>query len=330
MEQELYKIRSASACIKSAYTLFGSNLKTIFRRLWIPSLVFAFIMAAIVWTSSFTRSTLLSSLSASSPHGAAASGKALALGILQNSLTVLMAIAIVWLIASLVTMLNKFGFKRNLLQTAKIAILQLVIYLIMAIVIAIPIVVAMLYQMKANQPAEGADALHATAATQQATALQTIFSPTVLGAIGLAILLCLVFELLLLPIYYFYMKYLMEPIHMRSHLWKSFKTGLRHWGFLFLTFFMMGLLLLCLFVVLFMPLGILSTAQSQSLAGVLMGDPSGLPSHMLLLQFVTALVTFFIFAFILAWSVLVLYHAYGSIEQKEIERKAHSSLENQL
>ena len=241
-----------------------------------------------------------------------------------------MAIVIVWLVARLVTMLNKFGFKRNLLQTAKIAIPQLVIYIIIAIVIAIPIVVAMLYQMKANQPAEGADALHATAAAQQAAALQTIFSPAVLGAIGGAIILGLVFELLLLPMYYFYMKYLMEPIHMRTHLWKSFKTGFRHWGFLFLTFFMMGLLLLCLFVVLFMPLGLLSTAQSQSLAGVLMGDPSGLPNHMLLLQFVTALVTFFIFAFILAWSVLVLYHAYGSIEQKEIERKAHSSLESQL
>lgn len=328
MEQELYKIRSASACIKSAYTLFGSNLKTIFRRLWIPSLVFALIMAAIVLTNSFTRSTLLSSLSASSPHGAAGSGQTLALGILQNSLLVLMVIALVWLIASLVTMLNKFGFRRNLLQTTKIAILHMAIYLIMTIVLAIPIVIAMLYQMKSNQTAQGADALHATAASQQAMALQTIFSPTVLGAIGLAIILWLVFELLLLPIYYFYMKYLMEPIHMRTHLWKSFKTGFRHWGFLFLTFFMMGLLLLCLFVVLFMPLGILSTAQSQSFAGVLMGDPSGLPNHMLFLQFLTALVTFFIFAFILIWGELVLYHAYGSIEQKEIERKAHSSIKN--
>ena len=147
MEQELYKIRSASACIKSAYTLFGSNLKTIFRRLWIPSLVFALIMAAIVLTNSFTRSTLLSSLSPSSPHGAAGSGQALALGILQNSLLVLMVIALVWLIASLVTMLNKFGFRRNLLQTTKIAILHMAIYLIMTIILAIPIVIAMLYQM---------------------------------------------------------------------------------------------------------------------------------------------------------------------------------------
>ena len=328
MEQELYKIRSASACIKSAYTLFGSNLKTIFRRLWIPSLLFAFVMAAIVWTSSFTRSTLLSSLSASAPKAGATGGMALAMGILQNALVVLMVIVLVWIVASIVTMLNKFVFRRNLLQTAKIAILQLVIDLIITIVVAAPIIIAMIYQIKSAQTAQGgADALHATAAPVQAMAIQSIFSPTVLGAFGLAILLVLVFELLLLPMYYFYMKYLMEPIHMRTHLWKSFKTGFRHWGFLFLTFFMLGLLLLCIFIVLFMPMGILSTAQSQSLAGVLMGDPSGMPNYIMLLQFLTSLVTFFIFTFILVWSVLVLYYAYGSIERKETERKAHIGIE---
>jgi hypothetical protein len=114
----------------------------------------------------------------------------------------------------------------------------------------------------------------------------------------------------------------MEPIHIRTHLWKSFKTGFRYWGFLFVTFFMMGLLLLCLYLVLFMPLGILHTAQSLSLTGIIMGDPSGLPSHIYILQFITSLATFFIFTFLLVWAVLVLYYAYGSIEQKETERKA--------
>lgn len=310
MEQELYKIRSASACIKAAYSLFGSNLKTIFRRLWIPALVFAFIMAADVFATSYGAHALLE-------HPKSA----LALGILQNALMVLAVIVLVWILASLFTMLNKFTLRRNILQNAKLAILQLAMDLVMVIILAIPIVLAVIYHVRSIQAAQSADPLHAATLPQAQTA-QTLLSPTVLGAIGIVLILGVIFELVLLPIYYFYMKYMMEPIHMRTHLWKSFKTGFRHWGFLFLTFFMMGLLILCLCLVLFMPLGILHTAQSQSLAGILMGDPSGLPSHIYLLQFITSVVTFFIFTFLIVWSVLVIYYAYGSIEQKETERKA--------
>ena len=49
---------------------------------------------------------------------------------------------------------------------------------------------------------------------------------------------------------------------------------------------------------------------------------------MFFLQFITALFSYFLFLFFIVYSILVLYYAYGSIEQKESERKAMASTKN--
>lgn len=310
MEQELYKIRSASACIKSAYNLFGANLKTIFRRMWLPALSFAFIMAAVLLTSTLSAQAIIKH-----PQ------MVLVYKLFQSSLSLLVIVTLIWVVASLFTMLNQRGLWRNILQTTKLFFLQMAIGIVLSAIVAIPVVASIFHQLKTMQTTQEGNAVHA-AAQIQPLVVQTLLSPTVLITIAITILIVIFIELLLLPIYYFYVKYMMEPIHMRTNLWKSFKTGLRRWGFIFLTFFMTTLILMCFFLILFMPLGILNIAQSQSLAGVVMGDPAALPNYFLFLQFITALFTFFILTFFIAWTILVAYYAYGSIEQKEIERKS--------
>ena len=48
METELYKSRSHSACIKAAYILFSTHLTTVFKRTWLPVLVYSIVLAALI------------------------------------------------------------------------------------------------------------------------------------------------------------------------------------------------------------------------------------------------------------------------------------------
>ena len=48
MEIELYKSRSYSGCIKSAYILFSTNLTTIFKRTWLSILVYSIPLAIMI------------------------------------------------------------------------------------------------------------------------------------------------------------------------------------------------------------------------------------------------------------------------------------------
>ena len=135
---------------------------------------------------------------------------------------------------------------------------------------------------------------------------------------GLVSLLCLAFYL---PMSNAFMKYAVEDITLKSGFWPSVKMSFRHWGLLFITYFLMGLIISVICIIVMMPYLILTLAQAQSSSGVAMGDPSGLPASFSWLVAVTYALTFFVMAVVAVWPMLTAYFLYGSIEQLEIERK---------
>ena len=266
MEQDLYKTRSAAACVRRAYQLYTDNFRKIFRRIWLPALALAVALATAYIPT------------------------------IRLICPVLSIVAVIWFYMRLFPLFNGQSQRENLTKVLKLWFLGFVISFIAG---AIGGAVWGLF-----------------------VSIPTL-TPHLLEAIGILALVAGIVALIFgMPLYYFVMKYVMEDINMRHTLWPSLKTGLRHWGFLFIVMFIAALILGLISIVLFMPMMVLSFAQAQSIAGVVMGDPSGLPSGFIWLLAITAIATFFLLIFMEVWMACVLYYAYGSIEQQERERKA--------
>lgn len=133
----------------------------------------------------------------------------------------------------------------------------------------------------------------------------------------------LFFACVLLPYVYVFMKYMMEPESKLSKLlFKVYKTGLRYWGFIFITLL---LAFLCVAVCMFfvsIPMLVITMANTLSVMGVsYLGDFSGLPSYFDFLQYMIVAVSSFICLYINIFIIFVFYFMYGSIETREKERK---------
>lgn len=265
MEQELYKNRSAAACVRAAYQLFTDNFRTIMRRIWLPTLALATALA-----------------SAYIPP-------------LRLLCPIVSIVAFVWFYTRLFPLFNGQPQRKNLTKVLKLWFLGMAITFV------------------------GGAIGGAVAGVFVTVPSLTPHLPVAIGVLAtVAALLALVFSL---PLYYFVMKYVMEDVSMRHTLWPSLKTGLRHWGFLFVVMFITTLILGLISIIVLMPMMILNIAQLQSATGVIMGDPAGLPSGFMWLLTITTIVTFFIVVIMEVWLMCVLYYAYGSVEQQERERK---------
>ena len=134
-------------------------------------------------------------------------------------------------------------------------------------------------------------------------------------------LYCTLIVLLALPIMYVLMKYLMEaPCGFWSTLTKHYFQGLRHWGSLFLVFFVSTLVVQLAALVVMLPSHILNFANQQAQRGLLIGDPLGMPSYIMPLTFVTFMLCCFIEFYISQVTLVHNYYIYGSIETQEEER----------
>ncbi len=135
--------------------------------------------------------------------------------------------------------------------------------------------------------------------------------------------LILVVTLVLLPYVYVCMKYYMEPdSKLTKIVFKSYKTGMRYWLTIFTIMLLTFLCVFALAIIISIPMDIMMVAQAISIYGVnYLGDPSGLPSHFLLLMFIVCALTFFIFMYVNIFVTFVCYYMYGNIETREKERQ---------
>ena len=124
-----------------------------------------------------------------------------------------------------------------------------------------------------------------------------------------------------LPLYHVLMKYLMEaPCGYWRTLGRSYASGMRHWGLLFLVFFVSMLLIQLVGFVVLLPSHILSFANQQAHQGLLFGDPLGMPSYITTLTFITVTLCCFIQFYVSQVLLVHNYYIYGSIEAREQER----------
>ena len=98
---------------------------------------------------------------------------------------------------------------------------------------------------------------------------------------------------------------------------RALKTGFKHWGYLFLTLLMSGLIMMALSMVLAIPLYICIYGIISNHLGMLAGDPSGLPASFPVILFFVGMLTAFIFLFAQLWQTYAFAYAHGAILSRE-------------
>lgn len=141
-------------------------------------------------------------------------------------------------------------------------------------------------------------------------------------ALTTAFIMFVVTAALALPLMHVLMKYIMEPpCSFWKTLRKHYSSGMRHWGMLFLVFFVSTLTVQLVQLVVMLPAHILNIASQTAYLGLLKGDPLGMPSYINTLTFVTFTLCCFIAFYVSQVMLVHNYYAYGAIEAKEQERK---------
>ena len=157
-----------------------------------------------------------------------------------------------------------------------------------------------------------------------AEAVSPQFTLRHLTTVGVTFAVCSVaVALLSLPLMHVLMKYLMEaPCGYFPTLTRHYVRGLRHWGALFLVFFVSLLLVQLAELVVMLPSNILTMANLQAQTGLLIGDPLGMPGYMKALSFLTFTLCSFIMFYISQVTLVHNYYAYGAIETQEAEQNS--------
>lgn len=136
-----------------------------------------------------------------------------------------------------------------------------------------------------------------------------------------SLLLTVAVILLSFPLIYVFMKYTMNiGGGYFSLLPKTYGTGFRHWGHIFTTCLVSGMVICILMSLFCLPAIILTQANVMAQEGFLNGDPLGMPDHANLLTVVTFFLTGFILVYLYIPILPVFYYMYGSIESYEKEK----------
>lgn len=282
---ELYKSRSYTACIKDAFNTCTHNLKTIFFHTWAYALCLAIITAACVVAATKTLTGETSTVAA--------------VGLLVSFVLLIVASVAMFGRATVLVNGQKTGW--NIKRAARIMLVVIVFSLVLSVLLGVVAALITASQGAAKSPAVG-----------------------LAVSAGMDVVMLIVY-LLLLPYLYVFSKYMIEPeTKLRGLLFKSYRTGLRHWGFIFTTEFLAWLCMTICSVVIALPAVIVLAALAMSINGVnTFGDPTGLPSYFDAMQFGWFALATFIWAYISIFSMMVCYFIYGSIETREKEKKEY-------
>lgn len=296
MEQELYRSRNVAKCVKAAYTLFNTNFKRIFKELWLPFLVLSLLLAWVLKTS-FQTIGLLPGLKTID----------LTSYVLLGCFSFLSAFVYLWALAHVFHLLNAQGLKANFIKLLKCFVVYLIIFFVIWFCVGF-----------VQGFIKGAiNSYYSRFLPEQQMDLNTFLIITTVSSLVGFLLIFIV----IIPVYYGFTQFMIEDNKFRSTFLKSVKVGFKHWGFLFVIFFVIMLISLVFITILAMPIGILTITQVSSFQSMSMGDPSGLPSYFGWLYVITFTIVYFITMFFITWAIFVMYYAYGSIKCNEMDRE---------
>lgn len=296
IHEELYKNRGFGATLKAAYNMFLTNFTRIFRHIWWAALVFALVLPL-----SMVANTLMMKSSGS-------------LWWVWVLVALVVVAAEVVFFSRLTMLYNEESWKWNIIRILKLTVVVLFVIVVVAFVFGFTkgLMENWLLADLQEKMKTGADAQAAMAMAASANMKVT------------AVMLCglLIFILLLVPLYYTSMKYVVEvKSRLRKILWPSYTKGLRRWGYIFVLLLLTGLVLFPFVLVVCLPLIIMVTSMMLSTNGVLQGDPSGLPGGFMWLYYAVYVLTVFVLTFFTVFELTVIYFMYGSIETREQERQ---------
>lgn len=144
------------------------------------------------------------------------------------------------------------------------------------------------------------------------------------GVAGLAltVLIGICATVLMLPMYYVAMRYMLTS---GTGFWPllahGYGVGLRHLGFIFAVALVEIVAVMLVNFVVSVPSFVLMSANMLAQAGVVNGDPLGMPPFIGILTLVIFIMAGFLSAYIMLSVLFPFYYMYGSIEQQEEERK---------
>ena len=276
IHEELYKNRGYGATLKAAYNMFLTNFTRIFRHLWWAALVFALVVPLSV-----VANTLMITSGGS-------------LGWIWAPIILVVLVAQVVFVSRITMLYNEESWKWNLIRVLKLTLVFLVVIALVGFVFGFAkgLMENWLLADLQEKMKTGAD-------PQAALAMAGNANMKVTGVMLCGLLLIV---LLLLPLYYTSMKYVVEvKSRLRKILWPSYIKGLRRWGYIFVMLLLTGLVMFPFVLIVCMPLIIVVTGMMLSTNGVLEGDPSGLPAGFMCLYYAVYALTIFVLAFPSSW-----------------------------
>ena len=300
-EEHPLKIRSAKGVIAAGYRLYMNNFRRIFRTTWLPALVCA-LVSALYYHTMISATTKL--VGAIDQMAKGQYGEGMMQYVMQSGVSLLNLIVSLVFISYAFYMLSRHRSEgaipyparwlskpdgRSLVRTVASAILWIVV---VTIALVIP------------------SAIIAFGAVRQSITTM---------ALGLLVLLVLI--ALLLPLVYPNMRYLCtRDTKLFNLLGPGYRQGFRYWGYIFAVLLVVFLITCVILAVTMLPAMVLLIANMRAQAGVMTGDPLGMPSYMGWLSLIVFTLSGFIQAYVVLSMQFPVYYMAGSIEQQEIQR----------
>ena len=286
MKIELYTNKSASACIKAAYTLLVLNFKTTIKRLWLPALVNAALSTLLFLL--YPPDKTFNEIGHSHPI--------IALPLIAGCY-VLTAAANIWFTAAIASLLNGKRLSQNMPRAIVLVGIGFIIMSIGAYIINF-----------------GASLFGSLLSYSHIASPERAVAAGYVISVVMLLLLCI----FTLPLTFSSIRYQIDHKTRATEIFRrGYKMGFRHWGFLFVTYFVATLLTFAACFIAFIPLLITTLSQTLNQLGMLNGDPSGVPGYFIYLLVATSLITMYILCFIGVWMFFISYYIYGSVEVKE-------------
>ncbi len=311
MEYALLKNRSYRGVISTGLGLYFSHFRLFFKASWLMALLYAVVFAAL----EMVLSVQLPALSATIMKNELVLKTQLSPEIAQQYL---MTIGVTFLLVLLYTVVEalttatvlkklKEHHDTNTMTIPKrwLAISRHLMgrtlkgYLFTIIVLLMPILLS----------------------TALVLALHHLMPTAVMTLKIVAVVLSMILGLMCLPMLFVFVKYMMSQGKTYfSLLVPSYAMGLRHWGHIFTTCLISGMMICVLAGICCLPAIILAQAHWASQEGFLNGDPLGMPDYINMLSFITFFLTGFVLVYLCMPMLMIAYYMYGSIETYEKEK----------
>ena len=285
--EELMKNRGYGALLSDALSLLSRNFKKIARHIWMFAVVYCAVTAyAVMRSIHLARTDVLADAGSTTE---------------ACTVLVLMLMTGVAFWSRAAMLLNGQTMRYNLIKTLKLLVFGLIVAVIIFAITT------------------GLSWLTFFILHKSGTDLDFMQSATVIYLILLCVMTVAVF--VLLPYSYVMMKYIMEPgTRLRKTVFGGYRSGLRHYGYIFITMLLLWIISCVVATVLSMPMLVLVIALGIAVGGTVIGDPLELPGYFYPMMYIVTFLTNIITAVVSLFQIFVIYYMYGSIEKRTEEK----------